>query len=112
MRQMAHRSVFSLFRPACGHVFVVMLAYLLIQDLTRRWAHLKVTIEEGIKELSALCSTEILIRKEPRCHSTPEPRPLAADLLKAAGVRLPKAIPSSGVKVATKRKLVPRRKRH
>ncbi len=89
-----------------------MLAYLLIQDLTRRWAHLEVTVKEGIEELSALCSDEILIHKEPRCHRIPDPRPLSAELLKAAGVRLPKAIPSSGVEVATKRKLVPRRKSH
>ena len=42
-----------------GHVFVVMLAYKIVQELAKRWRAIDVTVEEGIKELSTLCAIEI-----------------------------------------------------
>ena len=39
-----------------GHVFVVMLAYKLVQYLREAWQHLEITVEEGIHELSSYCS--------------------------------------------------------
>ena len=43
-------------------------------------------------------------------HRIPEPRELSQQLLEAANVKLPTALPSKGVIVATKKKLPTRRK--
>ena len=42
-----------------GHVFVVMLAYILIHELQKLWSHLDVTVQEGITELATIDSLEI-----------------------------------------------------
>jgi hypothetical protein len=42
-----------------GHVFVVMLAYLLECELYKYWRRLEVTLEEGIDELGSLRGVEI-----------------------------------------------------
>ena len=34
-----------------GHVFVVMLAYRIVQELSHRWREVNLTVEEGIQEL-------------------------------------------------------------
>ena len=35
-----------------GHLLVVMLAYLLMQELGKRWAHLDLTVKEGLARLN------------------------------------------------------------
>jgi hypothetical protein len=40
---------------------VVMLAHRIIQELQKCWAQENLTVEEGIKELSSLCVTEVLV---------------------------------------------------
>jgi transposase len=92
-----------------GHVFVVMLAYLLIRELAQDWADLEITVEEGIRELSELCATEVIIEGQPRCQSIPQPRRLGRSLLKASGVELPTAILLRKAPVATRKKLASRR---
>jgi len=42
-----------------AHVLVVMLAYLIRRVLSRAWAGLDVTVEEGLQQLKALSSTEM-----------------------------------------------------
>ncbi len=93
-----------------GHVFVVMMAYWIIKELSSLWAAIEVTVEEGLKELDALCSTEVSIVDGGRFHRIPEPRELSQQLLEAANVKLPAALPSKGIVVATKKKLKSRRK--
>lgn len=88
-----------------GHVFIVMLAYLIIQELAKRWRDLNITVEEGLRELGTLTVTDLLIRDEVKINLIPKPSPLVAKLLKCAKVSLPGAIPSRGVNVATRRKL-------
>jgi len=44
--------MFRLASRTRGHVFVVMMAYRIIQELAVRWQHLDMTVEEGIGELS------------------------------------------------------------
>ena len=44
-----------------GHAFVVMMAYWVVKELSSLWAGLDVTVQEGLKELDALCSTEVSI---------------------------------------------------
>ena len=91
-------------RTRC-HVFVVMLAYRIVQELARRWGEIDLTVEEGIGELSTLCATEVLIEGQSRCSQIPQARQSVRRLLKAAKVRLPDVLPCSGVRVATRKKL-------
>ena len=93
-----------------GHAFVVMMAYWIVKELASLWAGLDVTVEEGLRELDALCSTEVSIVDGGSFHRIPQPRELSQQLLEAANVRLPGALPSKGIVVATKKKLPSRRK--
>lgn len=95
-----------------GHAFVVMLAYLIARELARCWRDIDATVQEGIDELASLCATEVLIKGRPHLNQIPQPRPSVTQFLTAAGIRLPDALPCKGVKVATKRKLPTRRKKH
>ncbi len=93
-----------------GHAFVVMLSYRIVQELSERWCQLDLTVEEGLDKLSQLCATEMLIRGKASCNKIPEPRPDVRELLRAAKVRLPEALPCSGIRVATRKKLPENRK--
>ena len=92
-------------RRTRGHVFVVMLAYRMVQELAHRWCEINLTVAEGIHALTTLCATEVLVNGKPRCHKIPQPRPSVKELLKAASVRLPDILPCKGVRVATRKKL-------
>jgi hypothetical protein len=99
-----------------GHALVVMLAYLLVAELTRCWERLDVTVPEGIAALTTLCTMEVSLggeaptRQQTRFQRIPEPNAAVAQLLSAATIRLPSALPSRGSHVTTKRKLPSRRK--
>ena len=88
-----------------GHVFVVMLAYRIVQELADRWNQINLTVEEGVEELTTLCATEVLVGGEPRCNKIPQPRPSVEQLLKAASVCLPEVLPCKGIRVASRKKL-------
>lgn len=94
-----------------GHALVVMLGYVLAQELARRWRDIDSTVEEGIKELTTLCATELHVNGHPRCNRIPEPRESIQKLLTAARVRLPDALGCKGVKVATRKTLPANRTR-
>lgn len=91
-----------------GHVFVVMLAYLLERELDKYWRRLEVTVAEGIDELSSLRGVEITIGGG-TCQRVPEPTGVSKQLLDAANIKLPLALPSQKVHVATRKKLVSER---
>jgi len=93
-----------------GYAVVVMLAYLLVRELKKCWRGLNWTVEEGIRQLQTLCTTDIRINEHVRLHQVPEPNLVIRELLEAAGVRLPKTIPNRGVEVAPRKNLPPRRK--
>jgi len=93
-----------------AHAFVVMMAYRIVKELASCWRSIEFTVEEGLKELNALCVTEVSIPGQGSYHRIPEPRDLSRQLLEAAHVKLPTFLPSKGVKVATKKKLTSRRK--
>ena len=76
-----------------GHALVVMMAYWIVKELSFLWIDLDVTVEEGLKELDALCSTEVSIADGGCFHRIPEPRELNQQLLEAANVKLPTALP-------------------
>lgn len=93
-----------------GHVLVVMLAYLIRRALSRAWASLDVTVEEGLHQLQTLCSTEIKVQGGGSCLRIPTPGTGASALLKALHIRLPEALPHSDVRVVTRKKLPQRRR--
>lgn len=93
-----------------GHALVVMLAYRIVQELSSRWVNINLTVDEGLRELSQVCAVEMKVKGKPFCKKIPEPRSSINELLQAAQVRLPEALPSTGKKVATRKKLPGRRK--
>ena len=94
-----------------GHALVVMLGYVLVQELAHRWREINTTVEEGIKELASLCATELHVHGQPRCNRIPEPRESIQRLLAAAEVRMPDVLACRGVKVATRKQLPENRTR-
>ncbi len=68
-------------------------------------------MEEGIRELATICATEVLVKGQVRCNKIPQPVGWLGRMLEAAKVRLPEVLPSTGVRVTTKKKLPARRKR-
>jgi len=92
-----------------GHVFVVMLAYLLERELGQYWRGLETTVAEGIDELGSLRGVELAVGQA-TCQKVPEPTGLTKQLLDAADIRLPEVLPLRKVHVATRKKLVPKRR--
>jgi transposase len=92
-----------------GHVFVVMLAYLIERELSRCWRELDTTVAEGIDELGSLRGSIVQIGAT-RCQKVPQPTGEAQQLLDAAQVQLPEVLPLRKVEVVTRKKLTSRRK--
>ncbi|MGM0488463.1 MAG: IS1634 family transposase, partial [Planctomycetota bacterium] len=93
-----------------GHLLVVMLAYLLVQELARCWRDFDLTVEEGLAELKSPCTTQVTIKGRSVLHNVPKPRPSVQRLLDAAGVTLPKSIVDRAVQASTRKKLAKQRK--
>jgi transposase len=93
-----------------GHVLVVMLAYLIIRELKQAWDKYDLTVEEGIEQLSTLCSMKVTVKDGGSYLQIPEPRDMSMQLLSAALVRLPEVLPHRKVNVVSRRKLPSRRK--
>jgi len=92
-----------------SHVLVVMLAYLIRRALSRAWARMDGTVEEGLRQLQTLCAIELRVDGG-SCLRIPQPTPQADALLKALNLRLPEALPHKQVPVVTRKKLPERRK--
>jgi transposase len=88
-----------------GHVFVVMLAYIIAKELRSVWGMIDLTVEEALNELSSLCLTEICNNGVVVCNAIPAPRQSVKRLLDEAKVILPPVLPTKGVFVATRKKL-------
>jgi len=93
-----------------GHTLVVMLSYLIVQELAKRWRDIDITVEEGINQLSTLCATKVRINGKSSCNKIPDPRESIRELLDKANVSLPEVLPCREIKVATRKKLTGRRK--
>jgi transposase len=88
-----------------GHVFVVMMAYMIVKELSKLWSMIDLKVEEAFNELSTLCLTQMCNNGVVMCNVIPVPRPSVKQLLDSAQVVLPTVLPSTGVIVATKKKL-------
>lgn len=93
-----------------GHVFVVMLAYMIVQELSKLWMAVDLKVEEALNELSTLCLTEMCSSGVVVCNTIPVPRDSVKRLLDDARVIMPPALPSKGIVVATRKKLPQNRK--
>jgi transposase len=93
-----------------GHVLVVMLGYLVRRELSRAWAALDVTVEEGLQQLQTLCSTEIKLAGGGSCLRIPAPSVASRALLDALKIRMPEALPHTDTSVVTRKTLPEQRK--
>ena len=87
-----------------------MLAYRIVQELTRCWGKMDMTVEEGIDKLATLCVNDVTVDGSTSCSLVPTPRADLMKLLKLAEVTLPTSLPKRKVFVATRKKLPARRK--
>ena len=94
-----------------GHVLVVMLAYMIIRVLRNAWRDFDLTVEEGLKRLSTLCSMEMKVKNQASCLKIPRPRENSRQLLDALHITIPRVLPHRKVHVVTRKKLVEKRKR-
>ncbi len=95
-----------------GHVLLVMFSYIIVRRLRRAWEKSDLTVEEGIKQLSTLCSMEMKVKNQASCLKIPRPREKSRQLLKAIDIRMPIVLPHRNVRVVTRKKLMERRKLH
>ncbi len=93
-----------------GHLLVLLLGYLLVQELAQCWRSLEMTVEEGLDELKTLCTTQVRVKGNSLLHNIPAPRESVARLLAAAQVKMPQKLGCRNVKVSTRKKLVAERK--
>jgi transposase len=92
-----------------GHVFVVMLAYMIVHYLRQAWRDLDVTPEEGIKQLATLCETKITVNGKGGCVKIPEPRKELKQLLAPLNIAMPTFLRQDNPNVDTNTKLTKRK---
>lgn len=93
-----------------AHVFTIMLAYMLAYKLKEYWKDVELTVEEGIAELSSICTLKVKIKNQGEQQTIPKPRKMGLLLLKKAEIILPDVLPCKNIQVVTRKKLVPERK--
>ena len=93
-----------------GHVLVVMFAYMIIRKLAQAWNKFDLEVEEGIDQLSTLCSMEIIVKGQGSCLKIPRPREKSRQLLKALDISMPVVLPHRDFPVVTRTKLPKQRK--
>jgi len=94
-----------------GHVFVVMLAYLILRRLRTAWAEFELTAQEGLQQLATICSMEVTLKgQKARCQKIPRPREQSRKLLEALQIKLPEVLPCRGIRVVTRKKLTHQRR--
>ena len=92
-----------------GHVFTVMLAYMIVRYLRQAWRELDLTPEEGIKQLSTLSSVKISVKGKECGLKIPQPREQSRKLLAALNMVMPAVLPDRRLNVDTKKKLKDRK---
>ena len=88
-----------------AHVFIVMLAYILVRYLQQAWEGLNITVPEGITYLSQISSIKVTVSKKGQCFKVPSPTGKARSLLEAISISLPEVLPARKYRVVTRKKL-------
>jgi hypothetical protein len=94
-----------------GHVLVVMLAYMIIRALQQAWAHLDLTVEEGLDQLATLCVMDVPLDGPGTFCRIPTPRASSQRLLEAGGTHLPDRLLQRKARVVTRKQVPERRKK-
>lgn len=94
-----------------GHVLVVMLAYMISRKLKHAWKGIDLTVKEGLKELSTVCSIKVKVKGQGDCYKIPKPRDISDKLLQALDITLPNVLPHRKVNVVTRKKLNKKREK-
>ncbi|MBU1767786.1 MAG: IS1634 family transposase [Candidatus Omnitrophica bacterium] len=97
-------------RNTRGHVLAVMLAYMIVRALQNKWKELDLTVEEGIKQLTTLCSMKVEIQGQESYWKIPIPRKQSRVLLEKLDICLPPVLPHKGINVGTKKSLAKQHK--
>lgn len=87
-----------------GHLFVTMLAHLIVRELRQAWREENVTVQEGLEILSNICQNSIRCSDEVSIKMISNPSEPAARLLEALKIKLPKTIKEANVCVVTRKK--------
>jgi len=88
-----------------GRALIIMLAYMIIQELQTLWGNLNATVEESIDSLATLCTLEIHAKRKAPCYQIPEPNKFNEKLLNEAKIILPSFFPKSNIKIVTRKQL-------
>jgi transposase len=75
-----------------GHVFVVMMAYMIEKELAKMWKGNDRTVKESLQELSALTSLKIKDINNNDVIKLPKPNQICENLFKLAKVKIPNQI--------------------
>lgn len=87
-----------------GHLFVTMLAYMIVRELRQAWNKIDFTVSEGLRILSLICQNTVKFSNDVTMSMVTSPSKEAAELLKAVDIQIPKTIKESKVKVVTRQK--------
>ena len=93
-----------------AHVFVVMLAYLLVQELQACWREIDATVEENLSALGGLCGVRMTLPNGAEMDLIPRPNATLQKLFALAAIEPPVLLPAGNTNADTKRKLKSRRK--
>ena len=72
-----------------GHVFVVMLAYLLQREMESAWKGLGLTVKEGLHHLTTYTTIQVKSPKEGSFLKIPTPNSICLSLMEALSIKVP-----------------------
>lgn len=88
-----------------GHLFITMLAHMIVKELRQAWFDMDITVQEGLKLLSLICQDAIKFSDDVNVKMISQPSEKALKLLEALKVKLPKTIKEVQVRVVTRHKI-------
>jgi hypothetical protein len=75
-----------------GHVFMVMLSYLLTKEMERSTNHLDITVSELMHDLDRLCLQYQWLADDVRISRLPQPTAAQSEIIQALSIKLPETI--------------------
>jgi hypothetical protein len=85
-----------------GHLFITMLAHMIVRELRGAWCDMNITVQEGLRLLSLICQNSIRCSDNININMISEPSKEASILLEALNIKLPKTIEIAQVRVVTR----------
>jgi transposase len=87
-----------------AHVFIVMLAYMIVRELEHLWKNIDMTVQEALGSLSMLTEDYVKFPNGLVMAKVPQPSAQNAKLLKLAGVEIPPYLLPNKVDIHTYKK--------